>query len=67
MGTNTYTENGVTKTQTVAGPNAGPAIFVPAPASSSDTGAPNQIATDGTYFYVCIAADSWKRITLNAF
>lgn len=67
MGTNTTTENGVTKTLTVTGPNAGPAIFAPAPATSASAGQPGQVATDGAYFYVCVAANSWKRAALSAF
>jgi len=67
MGTNTTTENGVGKTLTVIGPNAGPVLMVAAPATSTSSGAPNMIATDGTYLYVCIAADSWKRVALAAF
>lgn len=67
MGTNTETVNGVTKTSTITGPNAGPATFVPAPATSTSSGQPLQIAQDGSFLYVCIAADSWKRITLDAF
>lgn len=32
------------------------------PASSSDTGLPNQICYDGSYLYICIAANTWRRI-----
>ena len=67
MGTNTETVVGVTKTSTVNGPNAGPVLLVPPPANSSAPGAPNMIAMDGNFLYVCIATNSWKRINLDAF
>jgi hypothetical protein len=37
-----------------------------APASATDAGRAGQIAWDGTYLYLCIAANSWKRVALNA-
>lgn len=67
MGTNTTTENGVGKSLTVTGPNAGPALMVATPATSTSPGAIGHVAQDGSFFYVCIATDSWKRIALVAF
>ena len=37
------------------------------PASSSAVGAQGQIAWDSTYFYVCVTANSWRRIALATF
>lgn len=37
----------------------------PVPLSSSDTGQPGQVAYDGSYFYVCVALDTWARATLS--
>jgi hypothetical protein len=33
-------------------------------ASSTDTGQPGQVAYDGSYFYLCIATNSWVRIPI---
>lgn len=38
-----------------------------APATSTSAGTKGQIATDGTYLYVCYATNQWKRVTLDAF
>lgn len=35
------------------------------PASSSATGLVGQIAYDGSYLYVCVAADIWVRVPLT--
>ena len=35
-----------------------------APATSGATGAPGQIAYDGSFFYLCVAANTWMRATL---
>lgn len=37
---------------------------VPAPASASSPGTPGQIAFDSSYFYVCIAVDTWERVAI---
>jgi hypothetical protein len=42
-------------------------VSSPAPASAASAGSAGQIATDGTYLYVCVANNSWKRAALNAF
>lgn len=36
------------------------------PATSTSGGTPGQIAYDSTYLYICIATNSWKRITLES-
>jgi hypothetical protein len=38
-----------------------------APTSSSAAGTTGQLAADSTYLYVCVAPNTWKRITLTAF
>ena len=35
------------------------------PASASGAGTTGQIAWDGGYVYVCVAADTWKRAALS--
>lgn len=35
--------------------------WVSAPASASSTGTAGQVAYDGSYFYVCVATDTWIR------
>jgi hypothetical protein len=39
----------------------GAAEVVSPPSSASDTGTAGQIAYDGSYFYVCTAANTWLR------
>lgn len=39
--------------------------WVSAPASSSSSGTAGQIAYDDEYFYVCIAANTWRRTPIN--
>ncbi len=39
--------------------------FVDAPASATSTGTKGQIAFDSSYLYVCIAADTWKRVAIS--
>jgi hypothetical protein len=34
------------------------------PASSSDTGNTGDIAWDTDYIYVCVAANTWKRVAI---
>ena len=38
---------------------------VSAPASASSAGSLGQTSYDGSYFYVCVSADTWKRAALN--
>lgn len=35
--------------------------FVSAPVTSGDAGSAGQMAYDGTYVYLCVAADTWVR------
>ena len=40
---------------------------VEAPASSTDTGTPGDVAFDASWLYVCIATDTWKRVAIATF
>jgi len=42
-----------------------PASFVTAPASKTAAGFPGQYASDGTYWYLCTAVNTWIRGTLS--
>lgn len=49
-----------------------PALTSPAnsgsvPAAPAAQGIPGQMATDKNFLYVCVGANQWKRIALNAF
>jgi len=37
------------------------------PATNTAAGYPGMLATDGTYLYLCIAANQWKRVALSVF
>ena len=37
------------------------------PSSSSDTGEQGEICYDSNFIYICIATNTWKRITLESF
>lgn len=39
---------------------------VPAPATAASAGIPGQWAYDTGYIYICIAANSWKRVAIAA-
>jgi hypothetical protein len=39
--------------------------WVTVPASSTASGTAGQIAYDNSYFYVCVAADTWRRVAIN--
>lgn len=41
--------------------------FASAPAKSASPGTVGQMATDGTYFYICVATNVWKRVLLTVF
>ena len=43
------------------------ASVVPPPATSASPGIAGSLAIDSGFLYVCIATNSWKRITLVAF
>lgn len=36
-----------------------------APATSSDTGTAGQRAYDGSYLYICVATNTWRRCPLD--
>ena len=36
------------------------------PATATSTGTAGNIAMDSSYFYVCIAADTWRRVSILA-
>ena len=40
--------------------------LVAVPASATAAGSPGEIAYDSTHFYVCVAADTWRRTNLSA-
>lgn len=44
-----------------------PAEIVDVPGSGGANGIAGQIAYDSTYLYICVAADTWKKITLETF
>jgi hypothetical protein len=48
---------------TIAAPSSGYALNLPTntPASASDTGTTGDISWDTSFFYVCTAANTWKR------
>lgn len=41
------------------------AIFVTPPAHHNSPGEVLQIAQDGAYFYVCVAANTWARVAIG--
>lgn len=41
-------------------------VVVPVPGSSTATGVLGQVAIDSTYLYICIANNTWRRVTLAA-
>lgn len=41
--------------------------FTDAPISSTSTGITGQMAIDSTYFYICVAPNTWKRIIASDF
>lgn len=38
---------------------------VPVPISASASGLPGQWAEDGSYLYICVGVDTWKRVGLS--
>lgn len=40
-------------------------ILSSTPANASDTGTAGQIKWDSSYIYVCIAANTWKRVAIS--
>jgi hypothetical protein len=48
--------------------NTGTAVIAPQQTKvSNDPGTVGQICWDGNYIYVCTAANTWKRATLNVY
>ena len=41
-------------------------LLVAAPATAASSGAAGQIAFDASFFYVCVASNSWKRVAIAA-
>lgn len=39
--------------------------WVTAPVTTNDPGTAGQVAYDGTYFYVCVATNTWGRVLLD--
>lgn len=39
--------------------------WVTVPASSTAPGTAGNIAYDANYFYVCVAANTWRRVAIN--
>ena len=39
--------------------------MIDAPSNSSDSGIPGQTAYDSSYFYICVAPNTWKRTALS--
>jgi hypothetical protein len=46
-----------------SGGGSGTSSYVPA--HNTSVGTTGQVAWDQTYFYVCTAANTWKRVQLN--
>jgi hypothetical protein len=40
---------------------------VAVPAAATSTGSPGQVACDATFFYYCIAANTWVRAAVATF
>lgn len=38
--------------------------WVPAPAHANSPGTQGQVAYDNTYFYICVAKNTWIRVAL---
>lgn len=39
----------------------------PVPATAASAGTPGMVAYDATHLYVCVAANTWVRVTLATF
>tara|TARA_Y100001938_G_scaffold132898_1_gene191638 strand:- start:8698 stop:8973 length:276 start_codon:yes stop_codon:yes gene_type:complete len=37
------------------------------PPATASPGLPGQFATNGAYLYICVAANSWRRVLLSTF
>lgn len=65
----TYTDNGTDRLQVSGSGSFSGVIKVgsAAPASSSAAGVAGTITWDSSFLYVCVAANSWRRIALTTF
>ena len=48
-----------------SGGGGGIPVWVTVPASSSAAGTPGQMAYDGSYLYVCVATNTWRRTAID--
>jgi hypothetical protein len=53
--------------QSLSSFNSAPQIPQFTPASSAAKGVQNTITYDANFLYVCIAADTWRRVALSVF
>jgi hypothetical protein len=44
-----------------------PNLFTTVPATAASTGTAGQMAYDANYFYICTAANTWKRVAIATF
>jgi hypothetical protein len=42
-------------------------VLVPVPPTATSAGLPGQISYDSEHFYVCVAANVWRRIAFSMF
>lgn len=61
-----YQDTWVESEPELAPPANSPLTLTTAPVSSTSTGTQGQLAYDGTYIYMCIASNSWKRVQWDA-
>ena len=59
--------SGITRTNTLLADNIQLSALNTAPTSSGDTGTVGQIKISSGFIYVCVATNTWKRVTLSAF
>ena len=73
LGTGAYHGHGIAiNTDEIAIPNGSgfatlTGVLQSAPSSSTAAGVAGQTAYDANYFYVCTAANTWKRVALSSF
>lgn len=59
-----WDREGGTPVVTLAGAFRKMPVIVPAPATATDPGQPGMLASDGSYLYVCTAANTWRRVAI---
>ena len=64
-GTGTFTNNKIMVIGVYARSEAHKISPVPAPLSSTADGTEGEVRYDANYFYICIAANTWKRFSLE--